>query len=158
MARGMKIALMLSLIFNVFAIGVFAGQYFADGQRESAAVPRSIGNPMRMMRYARELPPESKEKFREVLRADIPELREKRDELRALQRVYDNALQAKTWNRAAVETALHDVQTARAEIRTLIDKTFIDAVETLSHEDRALLRETERKRRGNRERRRDDRG
>ncbi len=157
MARKLNIALLASLVFNVFAVGVFAGQLMTGGEHPSAVAPRGGDSPMRMMRYAKELPAESRVRFREVLRADIPNLREKKEELRALKRIYDEAVQADRWDRGAVDAALHDVQTARAEIRGLIDVAFLDAVESLSPEDRALLRETSRKHRHRRNDRHDPR-
>ena len=145
MDRRIKLALMASLLVNVFVIGIFAGQFIKSDEQPRPEIRRGGGEAMSLMRYARALPPESKEVFRSALRADIPQLREKRRELRKLTRVYDQALQAEIWDRKAVEAALNDVQMAQIEIRTLIDQSFLNAVESLAPEDRALLRKSARR-------------
>lgn len=146
MDRGVKLALLLSLIFNIFAVGVFAGRFLKPDHPQRPQISQRGDDPMRFMRYAHELSPESKELFRSTLRESIPAIREKRKELRKLTRVYNDALQADTWDRAAIDAALLNVQKTRTDIREMIGSSFVDAVEALAPEDRALLRDTARRR------------
>lgn len=80
------------------------------------------------------------------MRKNIPAVRDQRRELRKFTRIYNEALQADPWDRAAVDAALLNVQMIRTDIRKMISKSFVDAVESLEPEDRALLRDTARHR------------
>lgn len=146
MDRGVKIALLLSLIFNIFAVGVFTGRVLKPNEPPRPQLSHRGDDPMRFMRYAHELSPESKEVFRSAMRENIPAIREKRKELRQLTNAYNEALQAEPWDRTAVDAALLEVQMAQADIRKMIGKSFVNAVEKLEPEDRALLRDSDRRR------------
>ena len=163
MGNGIKIALFISLAFNVFAVGLFAGKkIYGPDKRPGIEARGPSADPMRMMRHTRALPPESRKAFREILRPGLAELREKRGAVRERQRAYFEALHASEWDREAVEAAQQELEIARSEFSAYANELFLNAVEQLSAEDRALMRaEAERRmerRRDRRERWRERRG
>ena len=143
MGKGLTIALLASLALNVFLAGIFAGRLLSP---ERPAPPPHVeapagDNPRVMARFARDLPPASRRAFRRALRDSMPDLREQQSEFRSLRRTYYEALNAEDWDRETAEAALTAMQQARDERRALIDQAFLDAFETLSPEERALLLE-----------------
>ncbi|MBT8473041.1 MAG: periplasmic heavy metal sensor, partial [Marinicaulis sp.] len=135
MGNGIKIALFISLALNVFAVGLISGKkiYGADTQPNIEARGPST-DPMRMMRHTRALPPESREAFREILRPNLAELRERRGVVRERQRAYFEALHAAEWDRDQVEVAQRELELARAEFSAFANEVFLDAMEQLGPE------------------------
>ncbi len=156
MGRGITIALLLSLALNVFAIGFVSGRFLTSDHPspEPAPIHHRTDNPMSIMRHAKDLPPESREAFRNTIRAEIPKLRAQQRRIRGLQRAYYKTLLAEEWDREAVETALHNLQEARDQGRAQIDNAFLDALESLEPEERILLLKRAAADRGRREDRR----
>ena len=155
MSRGLIIALVLSAALNVFFIGHVTGRAFSPhhGSGHWGGPPRSLDTTFGVMRHTEGLPPEVREKFRDQIRAHLPEMREhfqqrrrEHDELHAL-------LIADEWNPDAVLQKLNEIDGARSEQRAKMSEAFVSAFGELTPEQRKMLVEKAKEhRKGRRER------
>ncbi|GEM_PF-1642587 len=159
MGRGLIIALLvLSVALNVYILGVHSGRLLHGAfphkpphhEQTRFAEPES---PFRMLRHAEELSPDSRDKFRDALRAGLPKVREDHQEKRRLRKELGELLSADQLDRQAIEAKMSEIQALETNQRELLNKAFLDALETLSADERRqLLKASDERRAKRRER------
>ncbi len=141
MGRGIAIVLAVSLGLNFF----MAGFLLHDVIRPPSPPPplagdfRGLNNPRGLIGAAMALPPETRRAFRRSFQERLPdmriqhrEMRSKREELRAL-------VEADEWDADAVAAKMEEIRMLHARQREAFDKAFVDAVGSLSGEDRRRM-------------------
>ena len=112
-----------------------------------------------MMHYADALPPERREEFREAFREKLPEMRDGFREMRTLRMEMAELLGAEEFDRDAVEMKFQELHELQQAQHAAFSAAFLDAFETLTPEERRMLREAaqqkRRDRRGRRGKRRE---
>ena len=145
MGRGVIITLLVvSAALNIFMFGVFSGRLihgaFPHPPRQEEQRPVAApDNPFRMMRYADELPEATREKFRIALKEGLPQARENYKESRRLREELAALLKAEELDRDQVSAKMAEIQAQQAAQRAAFDKAFLDALETLSSDERRQL-------------------
>jgi uncharacterized membrane protein len=139
-SRLAKIALIVSLVVNVFIIGGAAGAAYMWLSMDRDVHTPGGGRPG-LRAAARELPPERRRAFRESVRqtrrdlaAPVAEAREGRREVLRL-------LAAPEFDRAAIDAAFVRARNADAAIRARLEDSVITFAQTLSPEERKIFAE-----------------
>lgn len=151
MQKSLIIALGLSIAVNIFAVGHLSGRAISTGRDHPRPIDRGMGgvpSPFALMREAESLPPDVRDAFRARIRETLPNMR---DQARALYREREAmgaVLAAPEFDRAKAEQSLARMQEIRARQNEAIGKTLLDALESLSADDRKLLVERYRNRSG----------
>lgn len=133
LSRVMKFVIVASLALNLLVIGALATAWFRHGGKHfhHGGIERSL------MHYAhRKLPRERRKALRKAWRAERKTLRPLIDDVRSARKAFGRVLQADTYDRTAVETALADVRQKRAAVRQQASNKFLDLLETLSDEEK----------------------
>lgn len=163
MGRGLIIALVASLALNIFGIGFISGRMLNEPEVKAEGFPKP-GGPggrepsFRMMHYADALPPERREEFREAFREKLPAMRDGFREMRTLRMEMSELLGAEEFDRDAVEAKFQELHELQQAQHTAFSAAFLDAFETLTPEERQMLKETSENRRKRHPRRRRDGG
>ncbi len=143
MGRGLTTALLVSLGFNILAIGFFGARALdrhGGVLTHHQAPPQSEDRGGFWSRGAG-LPPERREAFRAVFEQNREQLRTQHREVRRLHRIFSEAVGAPEWDRATVEAALGDMKKAEAVREEMMSALLLDALETLPSEDRKMMME-----------------
>lgn len=150
MGRGLAITLgavlFLSLALNVFAFGFFSGRMLAGfkGPPPRPAIeergPRGgFEDPFRIMRYAEDLSPELRDRFRESFREQLPEMREAHGEMRALREELSVLMSAEDWSDSAIDAKLAEIRAVEDGQREAFTKAFLDVFKALPADERKAL-------------------
>lgn len=149
MGRGVIIALAISVALNVFAVGHLTGRMLSHGgvfkHPHGPQLPppelnmRTADNPFQLMHYIADLPSERRELFREKIREQLPEMRRLHRDNRAVREEIIAMMGAGEWDRAAIEAKLLEIEGAQSLQRAAFTKSFLDALETLTPEERKQL-------------------
>jgi uncharacterized membrane protein len=136
--RSLTIALIVSLVVNVFVIGAVVGAF---GMRhkvetESMRPPRS-GNPI--MRVTEQLPEDLRARYMARMRAEGQNNRAKMAEARAARGEAMQAMSAETYDPAAAAAALARAREAEMVTRTSIEGAIVDFSRNLTQEQRRLI-------------------
>lgn len=159
MGRGLIIALVASLALNIFGIGFISGRILNEpsAKVEGPSKPGGPGGRMpsfRMMHYADALPPERREEFREAFREKLPAMRDGFQDMRRLRMEMAELLGAEEFDREAVEAKFQELHALQQAQHDAFSAAFLDAFETLTPEERQMLREASEERRNRHRRRR----
>ncbi|MEO0398989.1 MAG: periplasmic heavy metal sensor [Pseudomonadota bacterium] len=168
MARGITIALALSLVLNVFAGGVLAGKWFAERDNTSqtphfdkqAAGPDDGPGPRRGPPHGRPPPPhggdilgetlalspEARAAVRKAARGKGYEIRRDWEEMKQRRTAVRAALSADPFDRAAAEKALQDLIALRGTLEGGRMGLMLDVFESLSADERQALVEAQEER------------
>lgn len=142
MGRGVTIALLVSLAFNILAVGFIGGRFIGHHGAFPPSHERThFARPGAFWGGGKGLPPENRDAFVAVFRQHREELHAVNDEVRKARQAFTDAVGAPDWDRAAVENALSVVKAAEAKREALMSSLFIDAMETLPPEQRRMLTE-----------------
>ncbi len=139
MGRGVIIGLTLSIALNVFAVGFISGRIISD---DKTPPPISMGrgdSPFGLMRHASVLPPESREAFRDIVRAELPSMRDRRRQTHVMRRELAELIAAPEFDREAVKAKMTELDALQSGQRSAFNDAFVNALATLSAEDRRLL-------------------
>jgi uncharacterized membrane protein len=98
------------------------------------------------MHFSRKLPPERREKVREILRSSRASVRELRQSAKAVRERAAEELASKTYDRNRMRAILEAVAAADARMREVGVDAVLQAVDLLTHEERQELAEVWRKR------------
>ncbi len=158
MGRGLTIALVASLALNIFGIGFISGRVLNEPAPEIEGPPKP-GGPggrpsFRMMHYADALPAERREEFREAFRERLPAMRDGFQDMRRLRMEMAALLGAEDFDREAVEAKFQELHALQQAQQDAFSAAFLDAFETLTPEERQMLREASENRRKRHPRRR----
>lgn len=144
MGRGLIIALVASVALNVFAVGFFSGRVLNDKGPFTGPPPQEheAGPPIpfRMMHIADALPPERRDEFRKAFRAKLPAMRDHFREMKELGNELSGLLAAENWDRASIEAKHAELNDLRDRQADAFMEAFLDAYETLTPEERAMLK------------------
>ncbi|MEM8936863.1 MAG: periplasmic heavy metal sensor [Pseudomonadota bacterium] len=157
MSRTLTIIFALSILLNVFAVGLFSGRFlggtvFSDhSKREVAASERHFGgpdNPFQLIRLASALPEDTRRAFRGELKAHLKDMRKGQKDLWRIRNAVAEQLTTEEWDRAALEALLDELDAAEQSQRAVFHDVFLNALETLTPDQRMLLFEMAREHRG----------
>lgn len=141
MGRGIVIALAISVMLNVFAIGFLSGRVISGGDRSPPPVANELGagHPMAAFRMASRLPDEARRSFRRELRENLPTVRQAHRKLRDKRRAYADALASDPWDPDSIRQAQADMRAAQDERQQILDAALLKAFGVLEEDDRAIL-------------------
>jgi len=142
-ARWMKIALVISLAFNLLVVGLVLGaalgreRHMDRHDRDRSEVPREF---MRSP-FLGALDPEDRRAVGRELRRDEGSLRENRAELRARFERLLAAIRTEPFDRAAIEAILDEQRAAGARRLEIAEQAVLDRLSAMSPEARAAYAE-----------------
>lgn len=153
---GLAALLFLSLAVNIFALGHISGRMIAGGDgppphHTGERGPRGgFEDPFKIMRYAEELSPELRERFRSAFREQLPVMRSSHGEVGALRRELGVLMSAQEWDEAAISAKLKEIDVVQQRQRDAFNQAFMSAFESLPVEERKRLIDTANERRAER--------
>jgi uncharacterized membrane protein len=127
------VALALSVLFNLFFLGVIVGRITLPGIRsgdQGSLVPR---------REIRALPDAERRAFIRVVRSHQPEIRALREHVLDAKRAAEDAIAAPRYDRKLLEARFAAVRQAQAAQGAAAHEAVIEALGTLSPNSRATL-------------------
>jgi hypothetical protein len=137
-SRGLKIALGLSLAFNLFVIGLAGGALLGRGEaREDRVALRMMG----LAPIAVALPREARAELRGRIGAEAPDLRRERVAIGRSLRGLQRALLAEPFDRAEAARALSAARRGTAALQARGHAAALDVLEGLPAEERAVMAE-----------------
>lgn len=154
MGRGLIIALGASLALNVFAGGFIAGRLLGEPPRRAPIETAGPVDPFRLMRHAGSLPPEAREAFRGSLREARGPMREDFRKMRALREELRAVIRAEEWDEAEARRLFGVIAARQGDQLSRLEDALIEALGSLSAEDRRLLIESAESREAERRERR----
>ena len=134
---GLPIWLILSIVLNALLIGLIIGGGL--GNRKAGPPPPQGGEQVLMRGIDRAVPDEQRREVRRVFRQAFAETRPERIASRAARRELATALQAETYDEAAVKAALTKMRTADEAMRTRMQEVLAEQLGRLSVEQRRTL-------------------
>jgi uncharacterized membrane protein len=132
--RPVKIALAVSLAVNVFVIGAVVGAIY---MHMHAGGPSRMGNPL--LRASEALRPDDRTAFRQMLRAQIPLVRPIQTDAREARREAMTALEAASFDRAAVGALIARARADDEKTREVLEDAVLDFVAKLPADERAAM-------------------
>ena len=161
MGRGVIIALAIGLFIslgvNVFTLGHLSGRMIAGHpghEKHERGVRGGFEDPFKIMRYAEELSPELRERFREAFRKELPALRAEYHVIGGLRRELGVLMSAEDWDSDAIAAKLDEIDAARDRQHVLFNRAFLGAFESLPAAERKRLIDTANERRAERKKQR----
>ena len=141
MGRGLIVLLIVSILLNIFGVGFISGRMLDHEPHRAPEIMRSGGHtsPFRMMRHAEELPPEKRDAFRDVIKAGLPSARENHETVRRLQGELSELFASDELDRAAISAKMTEIRSEQARQREVFDIILVEAMATLSAEERRLM-------------------
>lgn len=138
-SRGLKIALAVSLVLNVFVVGAVAGAIGMRARLDPRRPPPAAmaGNPL--MRGAEALPEDKRDAFRARLRAEGSASRPMLIESRRARAEAARLFAEPQFDAAAATAALAKARTSELAARERMDAVVVDFAKTLSVEERREL-------------------
>ena len=136
--RALWIALVLSLVVNVFVIGAGAGLIFG---RAFGPPPNTGPRPNPLMAAAERLDPTNREVFMALMQDEAQRLGPTEFDARAARRQAVALLRAPNFDRAAAGAALDRARVDDVEVRQKLENTMLDFAATLDPQNRTILSE-----------------
>jgi len=134
--RGLKIALGISLVANVFVIGGVLGAVYIGGHGPMG-LRGPPGNPL--VRAADQLNPADRDAFHQVIRAQIPVVRPLQQESHQARRQAMDDLAAPTFDRAAAGALMARARADDEKARGQIEDAILDFAAKLPADERTAL-------------------
>lgn len=139
MTGRIRLLLILSLILNVFLIGIGIG-VFVTGAR--IAPPQAQRRPApNIWRAAESLPPAERDALHKVLRDKAAEVQPEMKSVRLARREASSLMSQQNYDPAAVSAALERARLGEMHARGEIDAAFVQYLVHLTPEQRALVAE-----------------
>lgn len=166
MGRGVAIALgallFISLAVNVFALGHLSGRMIAGDpppppQVEGKKPRGGFEDPLKIMRYAEDMSPELRERFRESFREQLPQMREEHHKKRALRKELGALVSAEEWDAAAIDAKLAEIAVIENRQQKAFTDAFVSVLAALPYEERKALIDAANERRAQRRKEREKR-
>ena len=136
--RALWIALVLSLVVNVFVIGAGAGLIFG---RAFGPPPNAGPRPNPLMAAAERLDPTNREVFMALMQDEAQRLGPTEFDARAARRQAVALMRAPNFDRAAAGAALDRARVDDVEVRQKLENTMLDFAATLDPQNRTILSE-----------------
>ena len=133
--RWPRVVLAVSLLANIFLIGVVTGHLF-EGKRAPAPFP---GQGAVSWVRSSKLPPEDKRTFAAVMRSHHEMLEAKRAALKSAKAALQAAVTTPVYDRSKVAAAFADVRHASVDSQEATQAALVEALATLSPAARASL-------------------
>jgi uncharacterized membrane protein len=135
-SRTLRIALAVSVVLNLFAIGALAGGAVVvwSRARSPTAAP---GRPLR--RAADALPPQDQQRFRQAIRDALADAGPIRQAARENRRAAADLLVQPTFDAAKVNDALAQARQADFALRTRLEGGVVDFARSLPQSERVAL-------------------
>jgi uncharacterized membrane protein len=134
--RGLKIALGISLVANVFVIGGVLGAVYMRAH-SPAGMHGPLGNPL--ARATDMLNPNDRDAFHQMLRAQIPTIRPLQQDSRAARRQAMEDMTAPTFDRAGAGALMARARADDEKARGQIEDAILDFAAKLAPDERAAL-------------------
>ncbi len=152
---GLAALLFVSVGLNIFALGHVSGRLIAgpppQHQHDGRHGPRGgFEDPFKIMRYAEDLSPELRDKFRGAFREQLPAMRETHREMGALRRELGVLMSAEEWDDAAIKAKLDEIRAVQDSQYDAFNDAFIGAFKSLPAAERKRLIDTANERRAER--------
>ncbi len=152
--RWVMFVLLASLMLNMVFVGVAAGRIWAHHNGHGW---NSRHKDSGMRGFLRELPEARRKELRDMMRANREAAREERQKVRAVRQAVREAIAREPFDRAALESALSQVNVARQSFRARVASDFVEMVVKMTPDERKMFAERGLKRdRGGRRRLRGD--
>lgn len=135
--------LALSVLLNVFLIGVVAGSVFSG--RSDLHLGR-VGGPLVVRKRVNALPADERQAFRQAMKQHHAAIAAARAEHRRMRRLTETDIAAPTFDRAKVEADFAGLRKALAALHQTLDDALVDSLQPLSQSARARLVDHERSR------------
>ena len=141
MGRGLTILLIASVLLNIFGVGFISGRMLDHEPRRPPEIMRSGGHtsPFRLMRHAEELPPEKRDAFRGVIKAGLPSARESHESVKRLQGELSQLFASDELDRDAISVKMTEIRNEQARQREVFDIILVEAMDTLTAQERRLM-------------------
>jgi uncharacterized membrane protein len=133
--RGLKIALAVSLAFNLLVVGVVAGAVLGRSGPDEAPTIRVLG----LGPFAWVLPRDARDDVRRRIEADIQGLRRNRAEIGRSLLTVRRALLSEPFDRQAASRALSTSRSAATALQAQGHTALLDTLEQMSAEDRTVV-------------------
>jgi len=131
--KWMTAALVVSVAFNVFVLGFFAGRGLDLGAPDPGVAMAGRSEPNFVLRsLARQLPRETRNELRAAFRERREELRPAYAELRAVRSRLAELLPAEEYNEGAVRETMAEMRRIEARLKQPVHETIADALAALS--------------------------
>ncbi len=140
MSTRMKIVLAVSLILNVFLVGIAVG-VFVTGARIAPAQAQRKPAP-NMWLAAEALPPAQRTEFRQMLRDRAAEVQPELKSVRLARREAVALISQPNYDPKAVEEALQRARAGEMHARGEIDQAFTEYLARLTPQQRAAMAES----------------
>lgn len=129
--------LLISLMANMVVVGTAAGRMWAHhrGHGWFDRDKREHG----MRGFLHELPEARRAEVKELIRSDRAGLREEREKVRALHKAVRDAMLREPFDKAALEAALSEVNTARQSFRARVTGDLVRMLERLTPAERKIF-------------------
>ena len=135
--RGIKIALAVSLAFNLLVVGVVGGAVLSRPDPGEAPAIRALG----LGPFALSLPREARNDVRGRIEANLDEMRRNRGEIGRSLLAVRRALLADPFDREAAERALGRSRQAAIALQAQGHGALLDTLEEMSAAERAVVAE-----------------
>jgi uncharacterized membrane protein len=135
--NGLKIALGVSLVVNVFVVGAAAGVLLTHGHGPNGGRGGLGGNPLAHAGDA--LPTVDRDAFRATLRAQIPTVRPIQQDARQSRRAATDAIMAPTYDRAGIGALMARARADDEKARGQIEDAVLDFAAKLPADERTTL-------------------
>jgi uncharacterized membrane protein len=133
--RGVKIALAVSLAFNLLILGLVGGAVLGRPDPGGAPAIRTLG----LGPFALALPGEARDDIRGRIEANMPELRRNRAEIGRSLMAVRRALLADPFDRAAAARALGRSREAAMALQAQGHGALLDTLDQMSAAERAIV-------------------
>lgn len=137
--RGLRIALVVSLVLNMFLVGGITGAAIMWSKTETRRPLNGIGRPARLRQASEDLQPDNRRALRQAVRAAARSVRPQARRARAARIEARDLLMKPDFDRAAFEAALARARADDIAIRTRLEQSVVGVVATLPAEERAVL-------------------
>lgn len=138
--------LLLSLMANMIVVGAAAGRMWAHHGGHGWFDRQRHGDGMQG--FLRDVPDTRRAELAEMIRANRAALREEREKVRELRKVVREAMVREPFDKAALESALGEVNTARQALGTRVATELANFLERLTPDERKAFVEKGMRRRG----------
>ncbi len=135
--RWLRIALILSLAFNLLFVGFAASRFMHHGPRHHLGGPRLGFIAAEGRHFIRELPRERRRELREIMRSHREEFRSERMAMEDEMRKFAQALRSEPYDRAAVEQALGSLRQNAGGLLSRGEQVTLEVVSALTRDERA---------------------
>lgn len=136
--RWVMVALLTSLMVNMVFVGVVAGRFWAQ-HHGSSWHSRHKNSGMRA--FLRDLPEARRTELGQMMRANREAARAERENIRTLRQAVREAIVREPFDKAALETALSQVNAARQSFRARVAVDFADMVAKMTPDERKAFAE-----------------